>query len=69
MQTALVHTLFNTFAAIIIMSVPFLRALPPKGADWLAGLADKNKVYIFIWVGSVFFALPLLAIFITNWVS
>ena len=46
MQTALVHTLFNTFAAIIIMSVPFLRALPPKGAEWLAGLADKNKVYI-----------------------
>lgn len=69
MQTALVHTLFNTFAAIIIMSLPFLRELPPKGAEWLAGLADKNKVYIFIWVGSVFFALPLLAIFITNWVS
>lgn len=66
MQAALVHTLFNTFAAILIMTLPFLRVLPPMGADWLAGLAEKSKVYIFVWVGGIFFALPLAAIFITN---
>lgn len=66
MQGALVHTMFNVFGAIVIMSLPFLRALPPKGANWLATLADKNKWYVFIWVGGVFFALPLLAVLITN---
>ncbi|CAM3123893.1 Na/Pi symporter [Corynebacterium gottingense] len=66
MQGALVHTMFNVFSALVIMSLPFLRAIPPKGADWLATMADKNKWYVFLWVGGVFFALPLLAVLITN---
>ena len=69
MAGALVHTLFNTFAAILILGVPFLRKLPPAGSDWLAGLATKNKVYVFIWIGGVFFLLPILAVFISNAVS
>ena len=69
MAGALVHTLFNTFAAILILSVPFLRKLPPAGSDWLAGLATKNKVYVFIWIGGVFFLIPILAVFISNAVS
>ena len=66
MAGALVHTLFNTFAAILILSVPFLRKLPPAGSDWLAALATKNKLYVFLWIGGVFFALPILAVFISN---
>lgn len=66
MTGALVHTMFNTFAAILIMSIPLLRALPPRGAEWLAALATKNKIYVFIWVGGVFFIVPLLAVFATN---
>ena len=58
--------MFNTFAAILIMSIPLLRALPPRGAEWLAALATKNKIYVFIWVGGVFFIVPLLAVFATN---
>lgn len=66
MAGALVHTLFNFFSAILILSIPFLRDLPPKCSDWLAGLAEKNKLYVFIYIGGVFFAIPLLAVFISN---
>jgi len=64
-----VHTLFNTFAAILILSVPFLRKLPPMGSDWLAAMATKNKLYVFAWIGGVFFILPILAVFISNALS
>ncbi|SDR69613.1 Na/Pi symporter [Corynebacterium timonense] len=66
MAGALVHTLFNLFAAILILGLPFLRDIPPRCSDWLAGLAEKNKLYVFIYVGGVFFAIPLLAVFISN---
>ena len=69
MAGALVHTLFNTFAAILILSVPFLRKLPPAGSDWLAAMATKNKLYVFAWIGGVFFILPILAVFISNALS
>ena len=66
MAGALVHTLYNTLAAILILSIPFLRKLPPAGSDWLAGLATKNKMYVFAWIGGVFFLIPILAVFISN---
>ena len=69
MAGALVHTLFNTFAAILILGVPFLRKLPPMGSDWLAAMATKNKLYVFAWIGGVFFILPILAVFISNALS
>ena len=66
MAGALVHTLFNLFSAIVILALPFLRDVPPRCSDWLATLAEKNKLYIFIYIGGVFFAIPLLAVFISN---
>ena len=66
MAGALVHTMFNLFSAILILGLPFLRDVPPRCSDWLAGLAEKNKLYIFIYIGGVFFVLPLLAVFISN---
>ena len=69
MAGALVHTLFNVCAAIVILGLPFLRKLPPAGSDWLAGLAVKNKLFVFLWIGGVFFAIPILAVFISNALS
>ena len=69
MAGALVHTLFNVCAAAVILGLPFLRKLPPAGSDWLAGLAVKNKLYVFLWIGGVFFAIPILAVFISNALS
>ena len=69
MSGALVHTLFNTFAALVILGIPFMRKLPPAGSDWLAALATKNKLYVFLWIGGVFFIIPILAVFISNALS
>ncbi|WP_083280189.1 Na/Pi symporter [Corynebacterium sp. HMSC29G08] len=66
MAGALVHTLFNTFAAILILGVPFMRKLPPLCSDWLAELATKNKLYVVAWIGGVFFILPIVAVVISN---
>ncbi|MBG6122875.1 Na/Pi symporter [Corynebacterium aquatimens] len=66
MTGALVHTMFNVFAAVTILGLPFLRKLPPAGSDWLARRADENKLFVFLWVGGVFFVIPLLAVFISN---
>ena len=66
MAGALVHTLFNVCAAAVILGIPFMSKLPPAGSDWLAGLAVKNKLYVFLWIGGVFFAIPILAVFISN---
>ncbi|MGV0393931.1 Na/Pi symporter [Corynebacterium riegelii] len=66
MAGALVHTLFNTFAAILILGIPFMRKLPPLCSDWLAELATKNKLYVVAWIGGIFFILPILAVVISN---
>ncbi|WP_276908982.1 Na/Pi symporter [Corynebacterium riegelii] len=66
MGGALVHTLFNTFAAILILGIPFMRKLPPLCSDWLAELATKNKLYVVAWIGGIFFILPILAVVISN---
>ena len=66
MAGALVHTLFNTFAAILILGIPFMRKLPPLCSDWLAELATKNKLYVVAWIGGVFFILPIVAVVISN---
>ena len=66
MAGALVHTLFNTFAAILILGIPFMRKLPPLCSDWLAELATKNKLYVLAWIGGIFFILPILAVVISN---
>ncbi|WP_166347171.1 Na/Pi symporter [Phytoactinopolyspora limicola] len=58
LEIALVHLLFNIFALVLIFSVPFLREIPIRGAQWLAGLAAQRKVYAAAWVIGVFLALP-----------
>ncbi|MCP1388167.1 Na/Pi symporter [Corynebacterium sp. TA-R-1] len=69
MTGALVHTMFNLFSAIVILGIPFLRELPPTGSDWLAKMADRNKIYVFVWVAGVFFVIPILAVIISNALS
>lgn len=65
LQAALVHLLFNLFGSILILGLPFLRAIPLKGADLLAKLGTRNKLYVVAWMLGVFIVLPLLLIFIT----
>ncbi len=66
MQIAMVHLLFNLFGIAIIYGLPFLRSLPPRMAEGLATLAQRNKLYVVAYMGGLFFVLPLLMIGISQ---
>lgn len=55
---ALIHFSYNLLGVIVIYGLPFLRVVPIKGAEWLAGLASENKLYALSYVLGVFFVIP-----------
>ncbi len=65
LQAALVHLLFNLCATVLIYGIPFLRKIPLWGAETLADLGVRNKVYVAAWVLGVFLVLPLALILVT----
>ncbi|WP_246465156.1 Na/Pi cotransporter family protein [Ruania alkalisoli] len=66
LQVALVHLLFNLTATAVIFGIPFLRAIPIKGATWLAGRSAENKSFAAVWVLGVFVVVPGLLIAATT---
>lgn len=58
LQIALVHLLFNVLGVAVIYSIPLLRELPLRGAEWLAELGSRRKVFAASWVVGVFLLLP-----------
>lgn len=58
LQIAVVHLIYNTIGVIMIYGIPFLRELPIKAAEWLAGIASKQKLYALAYVVGVFFVIP-----------
>jgi sodium-dependent phosphate cotransporter len=65
LQAALVHVLFNVFAAAVVFGLPLLRQVPLRGATWLGNLAATNKMWAAAWVLGVFIGIPLALIGIT----
>lgn len=63
---AFVHMLFNVTGAVVFYPIPAIRKIPIFLAKWLAATSIKNKKVVFLFIGSVFFGIPLLLIFITN---
>ena len=59
LQIALVHLFFNLFAIVLIYSIPFLRNVPIYMAEYLALLAQRNKLYVIAYIAGVFFLGPL----------
>jgi sodium-dependent phosphate cotransporter len=66
LEIAIIHLTFNLFAVISIYSIPFLRELPIKAAEKLAGLAQSNKLYVLGYLLGVFGVIPLVALLATN---
>ena len=64
MVAAFSHLFFNIFGILIIYLNPFLRDIPLKLAEQIAGLALKNKVLPIIYLIIVFFGIPLSIIFL-----
>ncbi len=66
MQASFVHLLFNVAATLIIFGLPFLRVLPPSGAQVLANLSAERKIWAVVWTLGVFLALPMLLILVLS---
>ncbi|NES43120.1 Na/Pi symporter [Moorena sp. SIO2C4] len=60
LEIATVHLLYNTLAVVIIYSIPVLRQMPILGAETLAAVASERKYLAFVYIGSVFFVIPVL---------
>lgn len=65
LTVAFVHLLFNLLGILLIYGIKPIREIPVRMAEWLGDLAYKNRVYAFVYLGILFFALPLLLIAIT----
>ncbi len=61
-QIALLHLLFNLFAILLIFSIPLLRNIPPRFAEKLAELSQKNKLFVGAYILTLFFIAPLLVL-------
>ena len=66
LQIALVHLLFNTMAVLCIFGLPLLRELPISFSEKLALVASERKAAAFAYIVGVFFALPGLAMAISQ---
>ena len=58
LQIALVHLLFNVAGILLFYPVPFMREIPIRGAELLAGVATRRKSIVAIYMVTVFIALP-----------
>ena len=59
---ALVHTLFNITAILLLYPVPSLREIPIRGAEALASLAVKRHLLAVAYVAGMFIAMPLIGV-------
>lgn len=66
LEIALVHLLFNLMALVLIYSVPYLRNIPLRGAEWLASVAAVRKSYAIGWVATTFLVVPGLLIILST---
>jgi len=61
---ALVHTLFNVIAILLLYPIPKLRWIPVEIAVWMANLAVRRKWLAIAYVVGLFIVLPLVGILI-----
>lgn len=66
MTIALVHFFFNLLGTLIIFGIPFLRHLPVVGSERLGEAASERPWVAFVYLGGIFFALPLLLLWFST---
>ena len=59
---AFAHLLFNITGIGLIYPLKIIRGIPIRMARGLAELTSQSRVYAFIYLGLVFYLLPLLLI-------
>ncbi len=63
---AFAHLMFNLTGTVVIYPLKFIRAIPLAMARWLGDLASHNRLLAAVYIGTVFFGLPLLLLFVTG---
>lgn len=63
-QIALVHLLFNLSGILVWYVHPRMRAVPLRGAKWLAKVAADSKRYAILYVLALFYGLPAAIVFL-----
>ena len=66
LEIALVHLLYNFLGVMIIYGIAQLRELPLTLSERLAMVVAEKKIIGLLYIGTVFFLIPLLAIALTN---
>jgi sodium-dependent phosphate cotransporter len=66
LQIALVHLIYNVLGVVVVFGNKFLREIPLKMAESLSLRVAKKKVLGFVYIGGVFFIMPIGAIFISQ---
>lgn len=61
---ALVHTLFNLIGTLVFYPIPFMRKIPVAISEFFASLVVKNRLWAIVFVGMVFFVIPMTGIFL-----
>ena len=56
---ALAHLFFNLTGIALVYPVPAVRNMPIKMARALAELTSRSRIYAFVYVGLVFYLIPL----------
>lgn len=58
MQIALVHLVYNLSGVVVVYSIPPIRELPIRAAEWLADHAAGNKFFAVGYIMTTFFLIP-----------
>ena len=66
LAVAFAHLLFNIFGILLIWSVERIRNIPLHIARWFAELAVRNRIIPLLYIGILFFGIPLLLILIVR---
>ncbi len=66
LQVAFAHLIFNACGVLLVLPLRQLRRVPVWLANSLGKLVVKNRAYAFVYVGFVFFIIPLIIIFATR---
>ena len=61
---ALVHTLFNLVAIVLIYPIPAIRDLPVRAANFTADLATRQRMLVIVYVLSLFLVVPVFGVFL-----
>jgi len=66
LQIALIHLVYNFLGVVVVYGVPILRNIPIMAAEAMANMAVKKKLYVAVYISTLFFIFPVALISISE---